>query len=169
MQFISISTLFYCQGGFPDSPIHGDGVTSREGSLSDTEGESFRGSSTTVDRELETSSGSMIQNGGQSPSLSCTASRENGNVFIVCYSLQTTINKKLLLSLLHCRSLGLYTCLDCLLCVCKQFVNLEHYSATTTVNTLYCRKKIVVQWMWSGTLSQFYLAYKQVLNEAEGH
>ena len=122
LQFISISTLFYCQGGFPDSPIHGDGVTSREGSSSDTEGESFRGSSITMIKELETSSGSMIQNGGHSPSLSCTASRENGNVFIVIlYKQQLTRN-----FYFHCYvvevwgcTVALIVCYMCMQAVCK--------------------------------------------------
>ena len=71
--------VFYIfQGGFPDSPACSDGIRSREGSSSDTEGESFRGSSTV--KELDTSTGNNVENDRQSPTLSCTASRENGKV-----------------------------------------------------------------------------------------
>ena len=71
--------VFYIfQGGFPDSPVCSDGIRSREGSSSDTEGESFRGSSTV--KELDSSTGNNVENDRQSPTLSCTASRENGKV-----------------------------------------------------------------------------------------
>ena len=66
------------QGGFPDSPICSDGVKSREGSSSDTEGESFPGSSAV--KELDASIRNNVQNERQSPSPSCTVSTENGKV-----------------------------------------------------------------------------------------
>lgn len=75
--------LFTCvynfQGGFPDSPVCSDDVRSREGSSSDTEGESLRGRSTV--KELDASIGNNVENDRQSPLLSCTASRENGKVW----------------------------------------------------------------------------------------
>lgn len=70
--------IYIFQGGFPDSPVCSDGIRSREGSSSDTEGESFRGSSTV--KELDTSTGNNVENDRQSPTLSCTANRENGKV-----------------------------------------------------------------------------------------
>ena len=69
----------YFQGGFPDSPICSDGVKSREGSSSDTEGESFTGSSAV--KELDAGIGKNVQNDRHSPSPSCTASTENGKVW----------------------------------------------------------------------------------------
>lgn len=74
-----LTCVFAFQGGFPDSPVCSDGVRSREGSLSDTEGESFRGSSAA--KELDASIGNNVQNDRQPPSLSCTASRENGKAW----------------------------------------------------------------------------------------
>ena len=67
------------QGGFPDSPICSDGVKSREGSSSDTEGENIPGSSAV--KELDASVGNNVQNERQSPSPSCSASTENGKVW----------------------------------------------------------------------------------------
>ena len=74
------------QGGFPDSPIHSDSIASREGSSSDTEGEiSFREGSTM--KELDTSGSSAVQNDRQSPSPSCTTSRENGETSTLYFTL----------------------------------------------------------------------------------
>lgn len=70
------STYNIFQGGFPDSPSCSDSIASREGSSSDMEGESFREGSTM--KELDTSGGSAVQDDRQSPSPSCTTSRENG-------------------------------------------------------------------------------------------
>lgn len=51
-------------------------MASREGSSSDTEGESFREGS--IVKEVDMSGGSAVQNDRQSPSPSGTSSRENG-------------------------------------------------------------------------------------------
>ena len=69
--------LFVFQGGFPDSPARGDSVTSREGSLSDTEGESPRASITT---QGDKTANIPIQIERKTPSPPCASSRGNGKV-----------------------------------------------------------------------------------------
>lgn len=75
--FTSQPFVKFFEGGFPDSPICSDGIKSREGSSSDTEGESFPGNSAI--KELDASIGNNVQNDRRSPSPSCTASTENGD------------------------------------------------------------------------------------------
>ncbi|KAL9954054.1 hypothetical protein ACROYT_G041545 [Oculina patagonica] len=75
--FTSQPFVKFFEGGFPDSPIGSDSMASREGSSSDTEGESFREGSTV--KELDACGGSAVQNDRQSPSSSGTSSRENGD------------------------------------------------------------------------------------------
>lgn len=76
---VLFNEILYFQGGFPDSPICSDGIKSREGSSSDTEGESFPGNSAV--KELDASIGNNVQNDRRSPSPSCIASTENGKVW----------------------------------------------------------------------------------------